>query len=75
MDSFIGFTEVTGAIIAAMGLAMGLEWLTLNGLMHLMPVKRDSRQPPSKLGESDVASRANRKSATRDFSARTLFRQ
>ena len=36
MDSFITFAEVAGAIIAAMGLAMWLEWMTLNGLMHLM---------------------------------------
>ena len=39
MDGFIGFAEVVGAVIAAMGLAMGLEWLTLSGVMHLMPVR------------------------------------
>jgi hypothetical protein len=37
MSDFLGFAEVTGAIIAAMGLAMCLEWLTLNGLLRLMP--------------------------------------
>ena len=40
MDGFVGFAEVVGAVIAAMGLAMGLEWLTLSGLMHLMPARR-----------------------------------
>jgi len=40
MDGFIGFAEVVGAVIAAMGLAMGLEWLTLSGLMHLMPARQ-----------------------------------
>lgn len=44
MDSFIAFAEVAGAIIAAMGLAMWLEWMTLNGLMHLMPGSRPAAQ-------------------------------
>jgi hypothetical protein len=44
MDSFIGFAEVAGAIIAALGLALGLEWAGLYGLTSLMPVRRrDSR--------------------------------
>jgi hypothetical protein len=37
MDGFIGFAEVTGAILAALGLALGLEYATLNGLVRLMP--------------------------------------
>jgi hypothetical protein len=41
MDSFIGFAEVAGAIIAALGLALGLEWVGLYGLTSLMPVRRD----------------------------------
>jgi hypothetical protein len=41
MDSFIGFVEVAGAIIAALGLALGLEWVGLYGLTSLMPVRRD----------------------------------
>ncbi|MGC2333854.1 MAG: hypothetical protein WA581_20560 [Candidatus Acidiferrales bacterium] len=41
MDSFIGFAEVTGAILGALGLALGLEWATLNGLFRLMPGRRD----------------------------------
>jgi hypothetical protein len=44
MDSFIAFAEVTGAILAALGLALVLEWYGLNGLMHLMPASR--RHPP-----------------------------
>ncbi|HTW25167.1 MAG TPA: hypothetical protein VMD78_16315 [Candidatus Baltobacteraceae bacterium] len=43
MESVIGFAEVTGAILAALGLALGLEWVTLSGLFRLMParVKKD----------------------------------
>jgi hypothetical protein len=43
MGGFIGFAEVVGAIIAAIGLAMGLEWIALNGLLRLMPVHHDAR--------------------------------
>lgn len=44
MDSFIAFAEITGAILAALGLALALEWWGLNGLMRLMPAAR--RNPP-----------------------------
>lgn len=40
MDSFIEFAEVTGAILAALGLALVLEWYGLNGLLHLIPATR-----------------------------------
>jgi len=40
MDGFIGFAEVTAAILAALGLALGLEYATLNGLIRLMPARR-----------------------------------
>jgi hypothetical protein len=40
MDSFIGFAEVAGVVIAALGLALGLEWVGLYGLTSLMPVRR-----------------------------------
>jgi len=40
MESFIGFAEVAGAIVAALGLALGLEWVGLYGLTRLMP-RRD----------------------------------
>jgi hypothetical protein len=39
MDGFIGFAEVTGAILGALGLALGLEYATLNGLIRLIPAK------------------------------------
>jgi hypothetical protein len=41
MDTFIGFAEVAGAIIAALGLALGLEWVGLYGLTSLMPIRRN----------------------------------
>jgi hypothetical protein len=44
MNSFIAFAEISGAILAALGLALGLEWLGLSGLMRLMPAGR--RNPP-----------------------------
>jgi hypothetical protein len=37
MEAFIGFAEVAGTIIAALGLAICLEWLALSGLLRLMP--------------------------------------
>lgn len=40
MNSFFGFAEVAGAIIAALGLALGLEWVGLYGLTSLMPMRR-----------------------------------
>ena len=44
MNSFIAFAEITGDILAALVLALGLEWLGLSGLMRLMPAGR--RNPP-----------------------------
>jgi hypothetical protein len=41
MNNFIAFAEVAGAIIAALGLALALEWVGLYGLTSLMPVRRD----------------------------------
>lgn len=41
MDDFIAFTEIAGAIIVAIGLAMSLEWLTLNVLLRLMPAHHE----------------------------------
>jgi hypothetical protein len=40
MGSFVEFAEVAGAIIAALGLALGLEWVGLYGLTSMMPVRR-----------------------------------
>jgi hypothetical protein len=39
MDDLIAFTEIAGAIIVAMGLAMSLEWLALNVVLRLMPAR------------------------------------
>jgi len=41
MNSFIGFAEVAGAIIGALGLALGLEWVSLYGVTSMMPLRRD----------------------------------
>jgi hypothetical protein len=43
MENFIGFAEVAGAILAALGPALGLEWVGLYGLTSLMPVRRTER--------------------------------
>ena len=48
MENFIAFAEITSAIIAAIGLALGLEWLSLNWLMRMMP-QRHGRGPGGRL--------------------------
>jgi hypothetical protein len=37
MENFITFAEISSAIIAAIGLALGLEWLSLHWFMRMMP--------------------------------------
>jgi hypothetical protein len=44
MDSFIAFAEVASAILAALALALGLEWVGLYGLTSLMPAPRSQQQ-------------------------------
>jgi hypothetical protein len=44
MENFIGFVEVAVAMIAALGLALGLEWVGLYGLTSLMPARRTERR-------------------------------
>ena len=44
MDNFIGFAEIAGVILAALGLALGLEWVGLYGLTSLMPMRRTDRR-------------------------------
>ena len=39
MDWMIDLAGVGGAILVSMALALGLEWLSLRGLMLLMPAK------------------------------------
>jgi len=41
MDGFIGFVEIAGAMIAAVGLVLGLEWVGLYGLTSMMPGRRE----------------------------------
>ena len=43
MIGFISFVEITGAILAAFALAVGLEWIGLHGLMRAMPARRDEQ--------------------------------
>jgi hypothetical protein len=40
MGNFIGFAEIAGAIIAAFGLALGLEWVGLYGFTSMVPGRR-----------------------------------
>lgn len=43
MNQVLNFAGVAGAIAFSMAVAVGLEWLSLRGLMLLMPArKRDS---------------------------------
>jgi mannose/fructose/N-acetylgalactosamine-specific phosphotransferase system component IIC len=44
MDDLMGFIEVAGAIIVAMGLAMSLEWVALNALLRVMPQRHQGRR-------------------------------
>ncbi len=37
MENFITYAEITSAIIAGIGLALGLEWLSLHWFMRVMP--------------------------------------
>lgn len=39
MNNFTDFIEVAGAVIGATGLAISLEWLSLNALLRLMPAR------------------------------------
>jgi hypothetical protein len=39
MDFIIDFAGVAGAIVASMGLALWIEWVSLRGLMRLMPAR------------------------------------
>lgn len=52
MNSFFEFMAVVSAILGAMGLAMGLEWLALNGLMRMMPAKPRTAAPAPSHGPS-----------------------
>lgn len=45
MVSFAAFAGISGAIIAAVGLALGLEWFGVNGLLRLMPAPKQVAPP------------------------------
>jgi len=51
MGNFIGFAEIAGAIIAAFGLALGLEWVGLYGLTSMVPGRRNH---PDRGAKNDV---------------------
>jgi hypothetical protein len=44
MENFIGFVEIAGVMIAALGLALGLEWVGLYGLTSMMPARPIGRR-------------------------------
>lgn len=46
MDYVLDFAGVAGAIVASMGLALWIEWLSLRGLMLLMPTRPEQRRKP-----------------------------
>jgi hypothetical protein len=46
MKYVIDFAGVAGAIVASMALALWIEWLTLRGLMLLMPPGTKQRKEP-----------------------------
>jgi hypothetical protein len=52
MISFISFAEITGAVLAAFALAVGLEWMGLQGLIRLMPARGNSPQGKPPQGQS-----------------------
>ncbi|MGD0965121.1 MAG: hypothetical protein ABSA57_14615 [Candidatus Acidiferrales bacterium] len=73
MDNFIAFAEVAAAIIATMGLAMWLEWLALNGLLHLMPGQPDPRRG-ARISEARIAASPRQgKPGPTDLPALTVF--
>ena len=71
MDNILEFAEVASAIIGAMGLAMCLEWLALNGLMNLMPRHDGARSAPAIEGKAAIVSAG--KSGSKGLTGLTLF--
>lgn len=45
MGHIVDFAGVAGVIVASMGLALGIEWLSLRGLMRLMPARTGNSGP------------------------------
>lgn len=48
MDTLLGYAEIAGAVIAAFGLAVGLEWVGLYGLTSLMSNRHSDRNSGEK---------------------------
>ena len=48
MDTLVGYAEIVGAVIAAFGLAVGLEWVGLYGLTSLMSGRQSDRNRSEK---------------------------
>jgi hypothetical protein len=46
MEYALDFAGVAVAIVASMGLALWIEWLSLRGLMLLMPARHEQRREP-----------------------------
>jgi hypothetical protein len=60
MDYVIDFVGVGAAVLVSMGLALGLEWLSLRGLMLLMP---HTPAPTAVANERGVGRTEQRKAA------------
>jgi hypothetical protein len=65
MDYVIDLVGVAGAIVLSIGLALWLEWMSLRGLMWLMPAKPVSRVMPQPVAASAVNDRYSRYSGTK----------
>lgn len=39
MNGFLEYAAFATAVIASIGLALGLEWLALNGMFRVMPAR------------------------------------
>ena len=64
MDYMIDLAGVAAAIVLSIGLALWLEWMTLRGLMRLMPAKPVAAVPQV-VGAKAVDGRYSRYSRTR----------
>ena len=51
MNGFLEYAAFASAIIASIGLALGLEWIGLNGLFRLMPGRHGQGQAGAKTEE------------------------
>lgn len=43
MNGFLEYAAIAAAVIASIGLALGLEWIALNGMFHVMPGRAAQR--------------------------------